>query len=92
MKQEDLMPIEFLRLNEQDTFHNYIKEMNLKYFSKLIPRPVSIVLNHKLTDNEKELFKRELFHVFNFKYWGNKSLFEISDNFKEVYRAWLIEE
>ncbi|MBY9003003.1 MAG: hypothetical protein KGD73_03445 [Candidatus Lokiarchaeota archaeon] len=92
MKQEELSPIEFLRLNEQDTFNNYIEEVNLKYFSKLIPRPVSIILNHKFTDNEIELFKRELFHVFNFKYWGNKSLFEISDNFKEVYRAWLIEE
>jgi len=92
MKEEELIPIEFLRLNEQDTFYNYIEEVKLKYFSKLIPRPVSIILNHKFTDNEIELFKRELFHVFNFKYWGNKSLFEISDNFKEVYRAWLIEE
>ncbi|MHA1106584.1 MAG: hypothetical protein ACTSPN_12835 [Promethearchaeota archaeon] len=92
MKPEELSPNEFLRLNEQDTFYNYIEEVNLKYFSKLIPRPVSIILSHKFTDNEIELFKRELFHVFNFKYWGNKSLFEISDNFKEVYRAWLIEE
>ncbi len=92
MKQEELLPTKFLKLNEQDTFYNYIEEVNLKYFSKLIPRPVSIILNHTFTDNERELFKRELFYVLNFKYWANKSLFEISDNFKEVYRAWLIEE
>jgi len=92
MKEEELMPTEFLKLNEQDTFYNYIEEVNLRYFSKLIPRPISIILNHILTDNERELFKTELFHVLNFKYWGNKSLFEISDNFKEVYRAWLREE
>ncbi|MHA1670895.1 MAG: hypothetical protein ACTSV5_09985 [Promethearchaeota archaeon] len=92
LKEEELNPIIFLRFNGKDTFYNYIEEMNLKYFSKLIPRPVSIILNHKFTDNERELFKRELFHVFNFKYWGNKALFEISDNFKEGYRAWLIEK
>ena len=92
MKEEELIPIEFLRLKKQDTFYNYIEEVNLKYFSKLIPRPISIILSHKFTDNERKLFKRELFHVFNFKYWGKKSLFEISDNFKEVYRAWLIEK
>ncbi|MFX0028346.1 MAG: hypothetical protein ACFE8B_04005 [Candidatus Hermodarchaeota archaeon] len=86
---EELVPTEFLKFDGEDTFYNYIRNIDLKYFSKLIPQPLTLILKHNLTDQEKELFKGELFHVINFKFWYNNVRFELSDNFKEVYREWI---
>lgn len=82
---------EFFTIEKEENFTNFIREFDLKYFSKLIPRPLSVILKHELTNEERELFKGELFHILQFKYWHNKSKIEISDNFKEVYREWLKE-
>jgi hypothetical protein len=74
------------------TFYDYLLEKELKYFSKLIPKPVSLVLRHNLSNEEKELFMGDFYHVMNFKYWGQEYLkYEISDNFKQVYREWIKE-
>ncbi|MFW9941661.1 MAG: hypothetical protein ACFFFT_11520 [Candidatus Thorarchaeota archaeon] len=86
---EEIIPIEFFKIVGEETFYNYIKNINLKYFSKLIPRPLTLILKHDLTNEEKELFKGDLFHVINFKFWHNNVRFELSDNFKEVYREWM---
>jgi len=86
---EELIPIEFFKFVGEETFYSYIKNMDLKYFSKLIPRPLTLILKHNLTNEEKELFKGDLFHVINFKFWHNNVRFELSDNFKEVYRVWM---
>ncbi len=86
---EELIPIEFFKFVGEETFYSYIKNIDLKYFSKLIPRPLSLILKHNLTNEEKELFKGDLFHVINFKFWHNNVRFELSDNFKEVYREWM---
>ena len=67
-----------------------MRDYELKYFSKLIPKPVSLTLRHAFTEDEKDLFKADLFHVLKFKYWHHNCLYEISDNFKEVYRDWLL--
>jgi len=88
---EQHKPIKFFELDEVDTFYNYLKEMELKYFSKLIPRPLSLILKHNLTNEERELFKADLFHVFNFRFWSNNFKSDISDNFQEVYREWVKE-
>ncbi|MFX1316281.1 MAG: hypothetical protein ACFE9T_10485 [Promethearchaeota archaeon] len=88
---EEVVPINFFSINGEDTFYDYIKEIDLKYFSKLIPRPINLILKHSLTNEEKELFKGELFHVLNFKFWHHNSRFELADNFKEVYREWIKE-
>ncbi|MFX0106221.1 MAG: hypothetical protein ACFE75_12140 [Candidatus Hodarchaeota archaeon] len=88
---EKLMPLNYFSLDEEETFYNYIKNTELKYFSKLIPRPLTITLKHILTNEEKELFKGDLFHIIDFKFWHNNARFEISDNFKEVYREWVKE-
>ncbi len=87
--QEKLIPIEYLNIGEKDTFKNFIREKELKYFSKLIARPISLILKHDLTTEEKELFNADLFHVFEFKYWHKNTKYDIADNFKEVYREWL---
>ena len=87
--QERLKPIEYFSVDEKDTFKNFVKEKELKYFSKLIARPVSLILKQDLTSEEKELFKADLFHVFEFKYWHKNTKFDIADNFKEVYREWV---
>jgi hypothetical protein len=87
--QERLKPIEYFSTDEKDTFKNFVKEKELKYFSKLIARPVSLILKQDLTSEEKELFKADLFHVFEFKYWHKNTKFDIADNFKEVYREWV---
>jgi hypothetical protein len=87
--QERLKPIEYFSIDEKDTFKNFVKEKELKYFSKLIARPVSLILKQDLTSEEKELFKADLFHVFEFKYWHKNTKFDIADNFKEVYREWV---
>jgi hypothetical protein len=86
---EEAFPINFFSIKGNDTYYDYIKNTYLKYFSKLIPRPLSLILKHNLTNEEKELFKGELFHVINFKFWHNNVRFELSDNFKEVYRDWM---
>lgn len=88
--EEENLPINFTSLGEDDSFYNYIKESELKYFSKLIPRPLSLILRHNLSNEENELFKADLFHVLNFRFWGEKKLqINISNNFKEVYREWI---
>ena len=88
-QKEQLIPIKYFGLNETESFYNYIKKRDLKYFSKLVPRPLTLILKHILTNQEKEQFKGELFHVVNFKFWHNNAQFELSDNFKEVYREWM---
>ena len=89
IEQEKIKPIKYLSILEKNTFYNYIKEKELKYFSKLIPRPVSLILKQELTAEEVDLFNADLFHVFEFKYWHNKAKYDIADNFKEVYREWI---
>ena len=86
---EKLLPLRYFNLSTDETFYNYIKNMDLKYFSKLIPRPLSLTLKHILTNDEKEFFNGDLFHVIKFKFWHNNARFEIADNFKEVYRTWV---
>jgi len=88
---EEQVPINFFNLHGEDHFYDYIKELELKYFSKLIPRPLTLILKHNLTSEEKELFEGDLFHVLSFKFWHTNSRFELADNFKEVYREWLKE-
>ncbi|MBY8989395.1 MAG: hypothetical protein KGD58_01460 [Candidatus Lokiarchaeota archaeon] len=89
LQQEELPPIEFFKIGGEEAFYKHIKNMDLKYFSKLIPQPLTLILKHNLTEQEKDLFKGELFHVINFKFWHNNVRFELSDNFKEVYREWM---
>ncbi|NVM34198.1 MAG: hypothetical protein HWN81_01300 [Candidatus Lokiarchaeota archaeon] len=86
---ENTSPFNYFSLDEAETFYNYIKNTELKYFSKLIPRPLNVILKHTLTNEEKELFKGDLFHIIDFKFWHNNVRFELSDNFKEVYREWV---
>lgn len=88
---EKIIPLNYFNLDEDETFYNYIKNIELKYFSKLIPRPLTVTLKHILTNEERELFKGDLFHVIDFKFWHNNARFEILDNFKEVYREWVKE-
>jgi hypothetical protein len=88
-KLEDILPFRFFNLEENETFYDYIKNTELKYYSKLVPRPLTVILKHILTNEEKELFKGDLFHVLDFKFWQNNARFELSDNFKEVYREWV---
>ena len=81
-----------MSINEKDTFHEYLYEKELKYFSKLLARPASLILKHNLTTQEKNLFNAELFHVFSFSYWApNNVKVDIADNFREVYREWVKE-
>lgn len=86
---ETLSGVEFLKFEGEDTFYNFIKENHLKYFSHLIPRPVSIILKHRIPPEERDLLRNDLFHIINIKYWAKKSLIEVFDNFKEVYNIWL---
>jgi len=86
---ENRLPFNYFYLDENETFYNYVKNSELKYYSKLIPRPLTITLKHILTNEEKELFKGELFHVIDFKFWHDNARFELSDNFNEVYREWV---
>lgn len=87
-----LSPVKYLKINEETSFLNYIEERNLKFFSSLLPRPKTIIMQHQLTSKERDLFIANLYHVINFKYWHNKVKVDISDNFKEVYREWLKEK
>jgi hypothetical protein len=85
-------PLEIFKPKIGESYLEYLRNKKLKYYSPLIPRPVSLTLIHQLTEKERESFKGDLYHVFNFKYWGRKCNFEIMDNFKEVYRKWLREK
>ena len=88
---EKQFPIKYIKENDEDSFYNYLTEMELKYFSKLIPRPITLILKHNLTNEENELFKSDLYHVFNFRFWHNKVKIDLSDNFQEAYREWIKE-
>lgn len=88
---ENAVPSNFFNLGEDETFYYYVKNTELKYFSKLVPRPLTVILKHILTNEEKKLFNGDLFHVIDFKFWHNNARFELSDNFKEVYREWVRE-
>ncbi|MFX1592058.1 MAG: hypothetical protein ACFFCL_05140 [Promethearchaeota archaeon] len=88
---ENNIPLNYFNLDEDETIYDYIKNTELKYFSKLVPRPLTVTLKHLLTNEEKELFNGDLFHVIDFKFWHNNARFELSDNFKEVYREWVRE-
>ncbi|MFX1377800.1 MAG: hypothetical protein ACFFA4_01795 [Promethearchaeota archaeon] len=88
---ENILPLNFLNLDENETYYDYIKNTELKYFSKLVPRPLTVILKHILTNEEKELFNSDLYHVLDFRFWHNNARFELSDNFKEVYREWVKE-
>ncbi|MFX1366595.1 MAG: hypothetical protein ACFFCE_00140 [Promethearchaeota archaeon] len=88
---ENTSPLKYFSLDEIETFYDYIKNTELKYFSKLIPRPLNVVLKHTLTNEEKDLFKGDLYHIIDFKFWHNNVRFELSDNFNEVYREWVID-
>ncbi|MFW9820790.1 MAG: hypothetical protein ACFFE5_14365, partial [Candidatus Thorarchaeota archaeon] len=91
LQEENLIPLNFLSLDNNETFYDYIKNTELKYFSKLIPRPLTVVLKHILTNEERDLFNGDLFHVLDFRFWHNNAQFELSDNFREVYREWVKE-
>jgi len=91
IEKESLPPTDYFYINEEESFLSYISEKRLKFFSKLIARPTTIIMKHQLTNEEKDLFIADLYHVVNFKYWHNKVKFDILDNFKEVYREWLKE-
>ena len=43
IQHQKIIPQKFLSINDHNTFYNFIKEKELKYFSKLIPRPVSLI-------------------------------------------------
>ncbi|MFO7795978.1 MAG: hypothetical protein R6W84_07475 [Promethearchaeia archaeon] len=90
---ENDFPIEILSSNENsNSFYEYIRENELKYFSNLIPVPSTMILKHKLNNEELELFKGDLFQVFGFKNWGVGNIaLDLSDNFQEVYREWIKE-
>ena len=88
---EKLIPLKYFKLDDEDTFYNYVQEKELKYFTSLIPRPVSLILQHELSPDERELFNGILFNVFNFKYQNEYARFDLADNFQEVYREWIKE-
>jgi len=88
LRAEELKPLDFFSIDGQHTFYDYVKEAALKYFSRLIPRPLSLILKHDLSKDEMELFNGPLYHVINFKFWHDYSKYSIADNFKTVYREW----
>ncbi|TFG17237.1 MAG: hypothetical protein EU531_03835 [Promethearchaeota archaeon] len=89
IEKESLSPVDYLNINEEVSFLTYIDEKRLKFFSSLIPKPTTVIMQHQLTNEEKDLFISDLYHVLNFKYWHNKVKIDVLDNFKEVYREWL---
>ncbi len=91
IENDSITPLDFFHIDDEVSFLTYIDEKSLKFFSSLIPRPKTLILQHNLTNDENDLFIADLFHVLNFKYWHNKVNIEILDNFKEVYREWLKE-
>jgi hypothetical protein len=90
LETEKVTPINLLSIGDEETYYEYLKEKDLKYFSKLIPRPLSLILKHNLTPEERELFNADFFHVLSFRFRGHNNLkIDVADNFKEVYREWI---
>ena len=89
---EKSKPLAYLTKNGEKNFYNYIRDNKLKYFSKLIPIPKTLILKHLLTHEEKEQFKGHLFQVFEFNLMGeDKFILNLKDNFKEIFREWIKE-
>lgn len=79
------LPLSYFKIKNGDTFISYLRDTELKYFSKLIPRPKSIILRQLLNTTEKEFFSGDLYHVFSFKYLKSIMEIEVNDNFKRVF-------
>ena len=83
---EEAKPMNLLNINRDQSFYNYIRETELKYFSHLIPIPSTLILKHRLENDELKQFKDDLFQVFDFNLVGEKKLIlQLKNNFKEVY-------
>jgi hypothetical protein len=79
-------PNSLMNTNKEQSFYNYIRETQLKYFSKLIPIPSKLILKQRFTNEELKQFKEDLFQVFDFNLVGDKKLIlQLKNNFKEVY-------
>jgi hypothetical protein len=79
-------PKTMLNMNEEESFYEYVRETELKYFSKLIPIPSALILKQKFTNEELNQFKNDLFQVFDFNLVGDKKLIlHLKNNFKEAY-------
>lgn len=79
-------PKTMLNMNEEESFYEYVRETELKYFSKLIPIPSALILKQKFTNEELNQFKNDLFQVFDFNLVGDKKLIlQLKNNFKEAY-------
>ncbi|MEJ2252536.1 MAG: hypothetical protein P8Y97_23105, partial [Candidatus Lokiarchaeota archaeon] len=53
------LPKNYFKLSKTKTFFDYLLEKELKYYSKLIPRPISLVLRHNLSNEEMEEFNND---------------------------------
>jgi hypothetical protein len=83
---DNAKPMNLLNITQDQSFYNYIRETELKYFSELIPIPSKLILKHKFENDELKKFKDDLFQVFDFNLVGEKKLIlQLKNNFKEVY-------
>ncbi|MHA1726225.1 MAG: hypothetical protein ACTSXH_15535 [Promethearchaeota archaeon] len=85
---EQQILISYLSIKNGEDFFEFLRETELKYFSKLIPRPKTIILRHLLTNDEKELFNGELYHVFELKFLKSYLELSVNDNFNRIFREW----
>ncbi|MBD3351498.1 MAG: hypothetical protein GF364_08420 [Candidatus Lokiarchaeota archaeon] len=61
-------------------FREFINELELKYFSKLIPRPARIILR----SIDRNAFEKTLYYNFDFRFWKKFFKFTISSNWLAI--------
>jgi len=89
-KQELQAPINFINLGEpQESLYEFLERTELKYFSKLIARPINVALKHIIEGEERERVKSDLFHIFDFRFWQDSMKIELKNNWNEIYRGWM---
>jgi len=84
------IPLKFIFPDDsQESLFEFLERKELKYFSKLIARPMTITLKHILDENEKDRVKEELYHVFDFQYWHNNLKIRLKNNWNDIYKEWM---
>lgn len=87
---EPLIPQNFINSEEsQESLYKFLERSELKYFSKLIARPLSVTLKHKIEGNERERVKGDLYHIFDFRFWQDSIKIELKNNWNEIYKGWM---
>jgi len=90
LKQEPQIPIKYLFPDDsQESLYEFLERTELKFFTKLIARPMTVTLKHILEEDEKDKVRDDLYHVFDIQFWHNNLKIRLKNNWNDIYKEWM---